>query len=115
LECREYVLNDRLLEEKSRCPIPQVGEEYGYEDHYETTWPASGSEVFLTGCDGEPFVFPNDLAFGPGPSGSFTEAELGRMEFLTSTPMACRCIVETMQPERAGALTAAVCNLCESR
>jgi gluconolactonase len=22
-------------------------------------------EVFLTGCDGEPFLFPNDLAFGP--------------------------------------------------
>ncbi len=23
------------------------------------------SEVFLTGCDGEPFLFPNDLCFGP--------------------------------------------------
>jgi gluconolactonase len=23
------------------------------------------AEVFLTGCDGEPFLFPNDLAFGP--------------------------------------------------
>ena len=22
-------------------------------------------EVFLTGCDGEPFLYPNDLAFGP--------------------------------------------------
>jgi gluconolactonase len=23
------------------------------------------AEVFLTGCEGEPFLFPNDLAFGP--------------------------------------------------
>ena len=25
-------------------------------------------------------MFPNDLVFGPGPSGSFTEDGLGRME-----------------------------------
>ena len=74
------MLSDCLLEERSRCPIPQVDEEYGYEDHCETTRPASGSEVFLTGCDGEPFMLPNDLVFGPGSSGSLTEDEPGRME-----------------------------------
>ena len=31
-------------------------------------------EVFLTGCGGEPFLFPNDLAFGPGGSLYLTDS-----------------------------------------
>jgi len=31
------MLSDCLLKERSRYPIPQVDEEYGHEDHYETT------------------------------------------------------------------------------
>jgi gluconolactonase len=39
-------------------------------------------EVFLTECDGEPFLFPNDLCFGPDGSLYFTDSGIRFQEWL---------------------------------
>ncbi len=39
-------------------------------------------EVILTGCDGEPFLFPNDLAFGPDGALYFTDSGILFKDFV---------------------------------
>jgi gluconolactonase len=45
------------------------------------------TEVFLTECDGEPFLFPNDLAFGPDGALYMTDSGISLSELVARGPV----------------------------